>query len=106
MWNLDSSGNALCQHLPQGMYTKLSDINFKLVEVVTKSKAARRDCKKDGANLPIIKSEADLALASFLAGKLQWCRRFDASDFKSFSLASAYIDQISYGWTLLILQAF
>ena len=51
------------------MYTKLSDINFKLVEIATKPKAARRDCKKDGANLPTIKSEADLALASFLAGK-------------------------------------
>ena len=67
--NQPTSGNASCPHLPRGMYTRLSGINFKLVEIATKSKAAQRDCKKDGANLPTIKSEADLALASFLAGK-------------------------------------
>ena len=51
---------------------------FKLVENATDAESARRDCKKDGAQLPIIKSEADLAMASFLAGKSHRHSKFES----------------------------
>ena len=59
-------GNVSCPRLSN--YTEVSGMYFKLVDNTEGSDSAREDCKKDGAELPIIKSEADLAVASFLAG--------------------------------------